>query len=75
MQTHVSLTACCHMLVSVGIGDNSTAWDVLIGYASRAKLSKATVTAQFLQDIVTHPRRGLLPLGITLDGAPHNDPE
>lgn len=59
----------------IGIGDNSTAWDVLIGYASRAKLSKAHVTAQFLQDIVSRPRRGLLPLGITVDGVPHCDPE
>jgi hypothetical protein len=60
---------------AIGIGDNSTAWDVLIGYAQRAKLSKAHVTAQFLQDIVNHPRRGLLPMGTTVDNVPHADPE
>lgn len=58
-----------------GIGDNSTAWDVLVGYAQTAKLSKAHVTAQFLQDIISHPRRGLLPLGTTVDNVPHADPE
>jgi len=60
-----------------GIGDNSTAWDVLIGHGhtSVPAVSKEHVTAEFLQHIVTRPRRGLLPLGITVDGVPLPDPE
>lgn len=45
-----------------GIGDNSTAWDILVGHAHKAGLSKAFVAAEFLHQIVTHPRRGHGPM-------------
>lgn len=49
-----------------GIGDNSTAWDILSGHAQKAGVPKTAVAAQFLHQIVTHPRRGQIDLFSTV---------
>jgi len=45
-----------------GIGDNSTAWDILRGQATNTGRPHHVIAAEFLHQIVTHPRRGLRPL-------------